>query len=508
MSVQTRTTALQNEIVRLYCTFEKDGRLSDPTSQPLVEIIDTDGVTVLATINAQIEHTGIWYADWYVPANLPLGDYYDKWTFQWDAYSSVEETTINFTVHALESYINFVSTGINQKINNRVVQMMKDLSNDFIYEAMHIPVYWEQAMRIQQENQAKRIKQYFYFTLDADKYIIESEAVYFNNGQKFTVFESLYPLYSSSSSSDSTSSSESIGNVSTSSSSSSSGDSASSQSVSSLSSLSSSDSSSSSESINNYSTSSSSEPLPTTTTTTTPWIYQPILTCVGTGAPSASGVLTKISGNGPTTITFTSFQSKTSRFSTTYSLAYKNWNKDPRPIARLNNRIVDDGWFVDWDGKVYFDGLMAPEDSVNMFYHFRYFSDEEILSFLNLGLKMMNATPPSSVVYTTLVNMPGEWDAPVLLYAAVTALKRLIFGLNFQEKMIIFTRPDAPDAANQVIQNFKDLYTDYNTMWLEIKKNAKTQKLYGMAQYVTPEYTLPGGRSRWFRYLYKSGSGG
>jgi len=489
MSVQTRTTALQNEIVRLYFTFERDGRLFNPDSQPLVEIIDTDGVTVITTISAQLEYTGVWYADYYIPANLPLGDYYDRWTFQWDAYSAVTESVQIFTVHGLDSYINFLSIGINHKISNRVIQLMKDLSNEFIYEAQHIPLYWEQAMRVQQEDQSKRIKKYYYLTLDADKYIVDADAVYFNNGQRFTVFESLVPNNSTSSSESSSSSSESI---SVSSSSSSTGDSNSSSSYSSTSSGSTTSSSSSS---NSNSTSSESIIIPTTTTTTTTeWTYKPILTCVGTGNPSTSGTLTKISGTGPSTINFVSYEQRTSRFSTVYSLAYKNWNQDPRPIVRLNNRIIDDGWFVDYNGRIYLDGLMAPEDSVNVSYNFAYFSTEEILSFLDLGLKMMNSTPPASILYNSLNNMPREWDAPVLLYAAVTALKRLIFGLNWQEKAVIFARPDDPNAASQAIANFKDLYTDYNTTWLEVKKNAKTMKLYGMSQTVTPEYSLPGGR--------------
>ena len=115
----------------------------------------------------------------------------------------------------------------------------------------------------------------------------------------------------------------------------------------------------------------------------------------------------------------------------------------------------------------------------------------------------MNSQPPASIYYSGLDTMPGEWNAPVILYAAITALKRLIFGLNFQEKMIIFGEPD---QARQAISTFQQLYQDYSTLWVETAKNAKTRKLYGMSQYVTPEYTLPGGRSRWFRYLFKGGS--
>jgi len=500
MSIQTRTTALQNEIVRLYCTFDRDGRLTNPAAQPLVEIIGSDGVTVLDNISARQESVGLFYVDWYVPADLPLGQYYDRWTFQWESTTSVTELVMVFSVFGLDSYVNFISKGISHQISSRVVQLMTDLTNDFIYEAMHIPVYFEQGMRIQQEHQQKRIKEYYYFVLDADKYSIDAETIYFNNGQRFTVWEYVTPFYSSSSTS-----SESAGNVSSSSSSSSSVDSSSSST-----SVSSSSSSVSSESVGNVSSSSSSGSAPTTTTTTTEWSYRPILTCVGTGDPTSSGVLTKVSGIGPDTITFIDYSKKESKFSTIYNLAYRNWNQDPRPIVRVNNRIIDDGWYSDYNGRIYFDGLMSPEDSINVAYNFAYFSTEEVLSFLDLGLKMMNAVPPASIVYSGLLGMPPEWDAPVLLYAAITALKRLIFGLNFQEKMIIFGRPDdgLTDGAKAAISTFQQLYQEYSTLWTEVKKDAKTRKLYGMAQYVTPEYTLPGGRSRWFRYLYKSGAGG
>jgi len=487
MSVQTRTTALQNEIVRLYFTFERDGTLTNPAAQPLVEIIDADGVTVLDTVNTSIESTGIWFADWFVPANLPLGNYYDRWTYQWSPASSVEESVMVFSVHSLDTYINFISPGITHTISNRVVQLMIDLANDFIYEAMHIPVYWEQAMRVQQELQKKRIETYYYFTLSGNPFV-GAEAVYFNNGQKFTVFQDLVPNPPDSSSSES---SESIGNVSSSSSSSSSDGSSSSSS-----------SSSSSESIGNESSSESSGDV--TTTTTTEWVYQPILTTVGTGDPSISGTLVKISGDGPDTLEFDAWRKKTSGFSTTYNAAYQNWNMEPRPIVRINNRIVADGWVVDYNGNIYLDGIMSPEDSVNLRYNFAYFSEEEILAFLRLGLKMMNTVPPASIVYSSIATMPAEWDAPVLLYAGMQALRRLIFGLNWQEKFVIFTRPDDSSATNQVIEHFKALLQDYTSLWDEVKKDVKTRKLPGMAQYVTPEYTLPGGRSRWFRYMYKT----
>lgn len=494
MSIQTRTSALQNEIVRLYCHFNANGILTNPGGQPLVEILDSDGVTVLDTINAQMENQGVWYADWYVPANLPLGQYYDRWTYQWSAAESIQQQTMIFSVYSLESYINFLSKGKATEVSDRVNQLLMDLANDFIYESMHIPLYFEQAMRIQQDNQQKRVKSYYYFVVNEGVQAYEGD-VYMNNGQTFTVFESLPYNDMSSSSSDVSSSSSSLD-----SSSSSSIDSSSSSSSSSRGDSSSTSSLDESSSSTTTSSSTSEEFI---TTTTTPYIYKVVLTCVGTGSPSATGSLALIRGDGDPSITYSEFNEKVSTFSTVYGLAYENWNQDPRPVVRVNNRLVDDGWHADYMGKIYFDTLMAPEDSVSVAYNFAYFSKEELLSFLQFGLKMMNGLPPSSVYYASLDQAPGQWDAGILLYAAILALKRLIFGLTWQEKKIIYGRPeDAQNAATL----YQDLYKSYQEIWTEFGKNVKTLKLPGIAMYVTPEYTLPGGRSRWFRYLYKSGN--
>jgi hypothetical protein len=470
MSIQTRTTALQNEIVRLYCTFIKDGILTNPIGQPMVEILDCDGVTVLETLPALLENNGIMYVDWYVPANLPLGSYYDRWSFQWDANSGVQEVTMILSVHSLDSYINFLGRGVTVKTSNRANQLMEDLSNNFIYEAQHIPIYFEQGQRTQQENQQKRTKNYYYFKLNSVFYGAQEGDIYDIGGKRFTVFQDLQIEESSSSSS------------------------LESESSTSSSSIDSSSSSSSSSMDSSSSTSDIGEPPYTRTST---------LTCVGISEPPANGTLTKISGSGSSTITYTSFEKKVARFSSVYSFAYRNWNQDPPPIVRVNNRIVEDGWHLDYDGRIYFDGLMAPEDSVNTAYNFAYFSKQELQSFLNLGLQMMNGLPPASTGYGTLEQAPFEWNAGILLYASITALKRLIFGWSWQEKRIVYGSPEEAQAALQVWQ---DLYKSYLETWTEFGKNVKTRKLPGIAMSVTPEYTLPGGRSRWFRYLYKSGN--
>lgn len=489
MPVQSRSSALQNEIVRLYSRFISDGVLANPIGQPMVEIIDCDGVTVLDTASAQIESTGNYYVDWYVPANLPLGDYYDKWTFQWSANDSVQEIVNIFSVFSLNSYINFLSSGLSIKSSSRARQLMLDLANNFIYETQHIPVYWEQGRRIQQEDQQKRRKNFYYLDLDNDYYDASAGDVYFHNGQKFTVHQDLISSLSSSLSSSSSSSY----------------DSSSSQTIISSSSNSSSSSSSNSgsssyDSSSTTSSSSTSQGLEYESTQT--YIPTTILTVVGTGDPQSSGTLVKVSGSGSQTIGFVSVTKKPSKFSTIFDFTFfnqnRNWNRDPRPIVRLNNtRIIDDGWHADYNGKIYLDRLMAPEDYINVSYNFAYFSEEELLSFLKFGLQKMNSIPPASLQYNSLEQAPLNWDAGIILWAAITALRRLVFGLNFQEIMLVFGGPDNinSEEASRAAQNiFKELYKDYSEEWKEFAENAKTKKLPGIACAVQPEYTLPGGR--------------
>jgi hypothetical protein len=362
MLIQSRATALQGQYARLYCRFIRDGVLADPVTPPCVKIVDdqyyqesssssssdSDESSLSTTdpcggnLKAVKENKGIWYVDWYVPDDLPPGTYYDIWKYKWESQLETETNIFEITVNKMSRFINSSAPAIVYKIDDVAASMMNDLSNVFIYEAMHIPVYWEQGYR---------------------------------------------------------------------------------------------------------------------------------------------------TGNGKI-----------------FNFAFGNWNQDPRPTVRINQKIYPDGWVANYNGNVTFNKIMDMEDMIYAQYNFRYFTDEEILDFLQVGLMAMNATPPSSLTYRSLTNVPFDWRYGILLYAAIQALRRLVFGLNFQERALIFG--ERPEDVQNAINNFKALYSDYNALWIEVKKEIKTLKLPGISQIVMPEYTLPGGRSRWFRYLYKTGVSG
>ena len=368
-TTQSRATAIRGEFVRLYCRFVRNGSLTDPITQPVIRIIDSQYYresssssssssgpgpvsgnsssssstssmqphTGFGPFKATREAQGIWYVDWFVPDSLATGTWYDMWTFQWDGNSGADDLIFEINVHDMDHSIEWTSPAVASKIDSFTAGLMNDFDNLFIYEAQHIPVYWEQG----------------YTTGDAR----------------------------------------------------------------------------------------------------------------------------------------------------TFKFAYGNWLNDPRALIRINKRIVTDGWYSDYNGTIRTEYDLDPEDELYAHYYFRYFSDEEVLGFLQLGLYAMNGTPPSSVTYQSINGIPFEWKYGVLLAAAAQALKRMVFGFNFQERAFVL----GEDAADQQrkIDNLKAMYTEYNETWAEQAKNVKTRKLPAIMQLVTPEYTLPGGRSRWYRYLYK-----
>jgi hypothetical protein len=341
MPVQDRTNAIQGEIVRLYRTFVYNGQLYDQMPDaPVVTLLQEDG-SEMASLTATKERVGLYYVDWTVPVSLPPGKYYDRWTFKFTAAGDERQETSYWQVYTMDAFLSFTGGTSSWDVTDRMATLMNALTNDFIYEAQHIPLYWEQGLR----------------TPDAAK----------------------------------------------------------------------------------------------------------------------------------------------------FNFAYKNWLKDPKPLVRKNGMLMDDGWLADYDGNIFFEEAPKETDEIMAGYTFSYFSPEELASFIVEGLRAMNAIPPSSWYYNSVEQSPAYWDYGVLLVAAVHAMRRLVMGLNFQEKAIIFG--EDPERSKSVQAQFQQLYQDYNSLWYDMAKDIK-KALPPTQMIVVPEYTLPGGRARWFRYLFTTSSGG
>jgi hypothetical protein len=175
-----------------------------------------------------------------------------------------------------------------------------------------------------------------------------------------------------------------------------------------------------------------------------------------------------------------------------------------------NNEIMTSGYVIDYDlGEVIFDNALSEYDTINADYNFQWFSAEECSWFLNLALQEINIVPPGST--TTIGNAPVTWYPGIIYGAAINALRRLIHDLSYQQPQMVYgIHADSGvggaggggGGANG-LENFKYLKENYEKMNEQIKKDIKRQEWPSIALIVAPEFTMPGGRSRWFRYLFK-----
>ena len=192
-------------------------------------------------------------------------------------------------------------------------------------------------------------------------------------------------------------------------------------------------------------------------------------------------------------------QSKPSYDRKKFSFTYGRWNQSQRVKVYRNKKILTEGVTVNYfKGDITFDQEVLPQDIVNMDYDFRWFSDDELDQFLNNAMMAFNSFPP--VRDYTLLNVPPIHMPAILYGAAKDALRQLMMCLQFQEPQLVF---GGPERAQQVFGNMETLKQNYEKDWDKLTDVKKYGKYPSMQMVVVPEYTLPGGRSRWFRYLFK-----
>lgn len=194
---------------------------------------------------------------------------------------------------------------------------------------------------------------------------------------------------------------------------------------------------------------------------------------------------------------------------TKYDSAFQRWNPKPVPKIEVNQVLflssdTTYGHSIDYqNGIVTFDSANAYNDEIWASYTFSFFTDEQIESYFQKAIGIWSLYPPfggpSSIYEATF-----PIRAAIMIGAAVFAFRDLIFSLAFQERRIIFDKYSWNDwsAIKDVFQSLLAAYTEDWKNALESKKFQLPQ----IASIVTPEYTLPGGRSRFFRYLYKGGN--
>lgn len=179
--------------------------------------------------------------------------------------------------------------------------------------------------------------------------------------------------------------------------------------------------------------------------------------------------------------------------------SWPRWNLT-NAIIKKNDTIIDTGFSLDYDtGVLTFSNPLHPTDIVDASYNWRWFSQEELIGFLNDALNVINLQPSGSSF--TLDNLPDQVIGVLLHGAAANALQALMFCLKFQKPATVF---GGQDRADKAFADFETLKQNHLKIFDDGKRLVKITRWPSIAATVAPEFTLPGGRSRWFRFLFST----
>ena len=183
--------------------------------------------------------------------------------------------------------------------------------------------------------------------------------------------------------------------------------------------------------------------------------------------------------------------------------SFPRWNQPSGARIFVNGNLTTSGFDINYrKGEVDFSSILSSYDEVQASYNFRWFKDDEIDLFALESVDVFNQYPPHTVY--SLGSLTAQYTRAgitVATQAAVFALRRLIMDLHMQEPAKVFGGLDRADKLMGSLDSLKKNMEEDLIRWYENKAKGP---YIGLTQTVTvPEFTLPGGRSRWFRYLFK-----
>jgi len=182
------------------------------------------------------------------------------------------------------------------------------------------------------------------------------------------------------------------------------------------------------------------------------------------------------------------------------TLSFPRWNQPAGANIYVNGELRDDGYDINWhEGTVTFDNPLASFDYATADYNFRWISNKEIEEFVIQGIQEVNIWPPQSNY--NFMNIPDQWIVAADYAAARNIIRRLMMDLLFQEPEKVF---GGPKRASEKFGHLDSLKKNYEESFKMMVENKKYQSYVGLtATFTVPVYTLPGGRSRYFRYMFK-----
>lgn len=216
--------------------------------------------------------------------------------------------------------------------------------------------------------------------------------------------------------------------------------------------------------------------------------------------------------------------------------AFTNWNTWPQPEIRISGAsndgdrdpfaILDQNtpifttsngsdnytsglkYRLDYNGRAFFmdqtDAIATIHsyDFVSASYYVRLFTNQEMNDALYQALQTINSQPGSNK-YHTVASTPFEYDAALICGATYFLLRGLLVGLNQREKRLLLQDPSSSgDTPFDTIGSLRETAKMYQDDWKELLKALPKMRYPRTLSVVSPEFYMPGGRSRAFRQAW------
>ena len=121
-------------------------------------------------------------------------------------------------------------------------------------------------------------------------------------------------------------------------------------------------------------------------------------------------------------------------------------------------------------------------------------------SALYMALQTVNSQPGASK-YQTVSVTPFYWEPAIVYGATYYLIRSLLVSLTQRQRRLLLEDPD-----NKIIDDLRQTGTMYNDQFKELLEKLPIAVLPGIRSIVVPEFNMPGGRSRFFRYIWNLGT--
>jgi len=212
------------------------------------------------------------------------------------------------------------------------------------------------------------------------------------------------------------------------------------------------------------------------------------------------------------------------------SVAFPYWNFNPRPELRITG-YSDDGdrdpmivlsentpilktkngannyssglkYKTDYMGNIFFLNSAGEPTAVQAYdtilasYNIKLFTGSHMNHALHMALQSVNSQPGASK-YSTVASAPYYYEPALIIGASYYLLRSLLTSLTQRQKRLLLEDPDA-----KIIDDLRNTTTMYKEEFEKLLEKLPLAKLPNTRSITVPEYNMPGGRSRFFRFAF------